>query len=128
MQLNTHKVNIDTSINISDLILNEIAAYVFLKDRNGKYVYVNEITRELFGRELEQIIGHDDSAFFDINELSELIANDTRVLHFGETITEEECNTIKESGEVRVYQTVKQPVYNLPSRKIIPMSNTNPIN
>lgn len=112
MQIDTDKINLDTSINISDFVLNKIGAYVFLKDREGKYVYVNEITRELFGREMEQIIGCDDSAFFDVNELSELIQNDARVLKSGETIVKEERNTIKATGEIIVYRTVKQPVYN----------------
>ncbi len=112
MQLNTNKLTLDSSIDICDLILNEIGAYVFLKDRDRKYVYVNEITRKLFGRELEQIIGSDDSEYFDLNELSELIKNDTRVLDYGETVIEEEANTIKTTGKVRVYQSIKKPVYN----------------
>lgn len=112
MQLNTDKTNIDSSMNISDFVLDEIGAYVFLKDRDRKYVYVNEMTRKLFCQEREQIIGCDDSAFFDLNELSELLKNDTHVLEFGETVIEEEHNTIKATGEIKIYQTVKQPIYN----------------
>ena len=84
----------------------------FYKDSNRKYVYVNEITRKLFNRNLDQIIGFDDSEFFNINELSELVKNDSRVLDLGETVAEEEMNIIKATGEIKVYLSVKKPIYN----------------
>ena len=112
IQLNTNKVNLDASIKFHELILNEVGAYIFMKDINGKYVYVNEITRALFNRELEQIIGSDDSEYFDLDELSELVENDRRVLDFGETVIAEEVNTIKSSSTISVYRSIKRPIYN----------------
>lgn len=112
IQLNTNKDNLDTKTNIYELLLNEISAYIFIKDRDRKYVYVNELTSKLFNRDIEQIIGHDDNEFFDLNDESELIANDNLVLDYGKTVTDEETNTIKSTGEEKVYRTVKKPIYN----------------
>lgn len=78
----------------------------------GRYVYVNKNVQTLFGTLSENIVGRDDSHFFDLKITNELIANDRRVIDYGETIEKEEINAIKSSGEKRIYWTVKKPVFN----------------
>ena len=93
-------------------VLNQTGAYIFTKDVSGRYLYVNEQVRQLFGVPLEQIIGRDDSHFFDLDQSDELIANDRRVLCEGCTLQEEERNIHATTGEELIYWTVKSPVRN----------------
>lgn len=91
--------------------LNEVGAYIFTKDLNGYYTYVNNHVLQLFDMPLEEVIGKDDSHFFDLSISRELLLNDRRVMDHGETIELEETNIIKSTGETRVYWVVKKPVY-----------------
>ena len=112
IQLDTNKESLDTSIDICKFLLDEVGAYIYMKNVDKKYVYVNELTCKLFNQDFEQIIGYDDNKFFDFTDSSELTDNDTVVLIHGKTITAEEVNTVKSTGDVRVYRTVKKPIYN----------------
>lgn len=94
-------------------ILDGLGAYVYCKDRQSRYTYVNREVSELFDMPLEQILGHDDSCFFDeetTRKLSE--ESDSRVIHDGEVLRKEEVNYIPEFGEFRTYLTVKKPLFN----------------
>jgi PAS domain S-box-containing protein len=93
-------------------VLNQTGAYIFTKDVSGRYLYVNEQVRQLFGVPVEQIIGRDDSHFFDLDQSDELIANDRRVLREGCTLQKEERNVHATTGEELFYWTVKSPVRN----------------
>ncbi len=91
-------------------VINNVGAYIYTKDTAGCYTYVNELVAQLFGRPLDQIIGHRDEEFFDLAISDELRRHDRRVLDHGETLTREERNIVKPSGELRIYWTVKAPV------------------
>ena len=99
-------VNINTLVSV----LNEVGAYIFTKDLDGKYTYANGLVLELFDVTLEEIIGKDDYSFFDKNEIKDLIENDKRVFN-GEIIESEEILVVKRTGEKRIYLTVKKPLY-----------------
>jgi len=111
------KIRIDTlelknDSQIHKLLLDEIGTYVYMKNLKREYVYVNELTRNLFQKDLEYIIGYDDSHFFELDALSDIMKNDNRVLDLGETVIDEEFNIIKSNKEIKVYQSVKKPIYN----------------
>lgn len=61
-------------------ILEHVGAYIFIKDLAGRYTYVNQSVQELFGASFEDIIGQDDSHFFDLNLSDELMRNDRCVI------------------------------------------------
>lgn len=90
--------------------LDNIGAFVFIKDVQGRYLYANKMVCALFGRELEDIIGRDDSAFFSLAQSNELCCNDQEVLTTGITLECEECNVIASTGEARYYLSVKRPL------------------
>ncbi|OIR00389.1 phytochrome-like protein cph1 [mine drainage metagenome] len=94
-----------------EAVVDELGAYVFTKDRAGRYTYANRLVRQLFGRPLQDIIGHDDSHFFDLQRSRDLCRNDRMVLEAGRIIAGEEANHVAASGERRVYWTVKKPLY-----------------
>ena len=93
-------------------VLDQTGAYIFTKDAAGRYLYANDQVCQLFGAPREQILGRDDSLFFDLTRSSELIANDRRVLLEGCTLQQEERNVNAATGEELVYWTVKSPVRN----------------
>jgi len=93
-------------------VLDQTGTYIFTKDTAGRYTYVNQMTQELFGASFEDIIGRDDSDFFDLELVNELRLNDRAVIDLGETIEREETNIVKATGETRIYWTVKKPLRN----------------
>ena len=93
-------------------ILDQTGAYIFTKDIAGVYTYVNQKVEELFGETLANIVGKDDSHFFDLDLAHDLRLNDRLVIDEGKVIEKEEKNIIKSTGEIRYYWTVKKPLYN----------------
>jgi PAS fold. len=72
MLIDTEKTSLDPDSILFKAVLDEVGAYVYVKDSHGRYLYVNEVTRQLFQQPLESIIGHDDSDFFSLQQLSDL--------------------------------------------------------
>jgi diguanylate cyclase (GGDEF)-like protein/PAS domain S-box-containing protein len=101
-------------------VLDQLDSYVYIKDMQGRYTYVNRKSLELLGIPIEEIIGRDDSEFFDLTLSNELRLNDRRVLELGETMEMEERNILKSTGEQRIYKSIKMPVRN-PQGQIIGM-------
>jgi len=101
------------NLDLCQLMLNDIGAYVFVKDLNKKYLYANQLTEELFKDSFDSIIGLKDDELFDIYYTSDIKRNDDNVLKFGAHIEETEIGTIKATGENRVYLSVKKPIYNI---------------
>ena len=91
--------------------LDHIGAYVYTKDLQGRYTYVNQKVCELFDCPLEEIIGNKDSKFFSIEESSDIRVNDKIVMQEGKTVEKEELNVIAKTGETRYYITVKKPLF-----------------
>lgn len=90
------------------LDLMESAAYV--KDTEGRYLFANKSVCNLFGRALADIVGKDDSHFFDLQRSHELKDNDAHVMKGDEIVAHEERNIIKATGAERIYLTVKMPL------------------
>ena len=91
-------------------ILDNIEGCVFLKDLDGRYVFVNRPVRELWNASLDEIIGADDSKFFDAGSTDAIRRNDARVLRDGETIRAEETLVLRGGSEERVFQATKLPL------------------
>jgi diguanylate cyclase (GGDEF)-like protein/PAS domain S-box-containing protein len=103
----------DFELKLGDMTyaLDNIGAYVFIKDINGCYTYVNKLARELFHCNLEDIIGHNDSHFFSADTVANIYQNDQQVLLNGQKIEGEEVLNPNSLSERRVYATVKIPLY-----------------
>ena len=92
--------------------IDQTGSYIFTKDTAGRYTYVNIKVQELFGAKFDDIIGKDDSHFFDLETTNNIRQNDRRILDFDATIEQEEATVIKSTGENRIYWAVKKPVKN----------------
>ena len=91
-------------------ILDSVEAFIYIKDCNYQYQYVNEPVTQLFGKALEDIIGKSDDVFFDEATTAKLHENDLRVIELGERITSENSYTLKDKIITRTFLTVKQPL------------------
>ena len=98
-------------LSLHQQVLNSLGAYIFMKDLNYRYTYVNDLVAQLFRLPPKNIIGHKDDDFFFLEHCDQLAINDRKVVEQGVTIEEEEVNVIKETGEKRYYWTVKKPLY-----------------
>ncbi len=112
MNCNDENDRLNTELESLKTLINETGAYVYTKDLDGKYTFANNLVLSLFEKSLAEVIGKDDTSFFDLNMSNELRKNDLDVLVNGKTIEKEEINYIKETKEEKIYWTVKKPLYN----------------
>jgi diguanylate cyclase (GGDEF)-like protein/PAS domain S-box-containing protein len=93
-------------------ILNNTSAIVCIKNRNGKYSFVNQAYQQLVGMTPEDIIGKSDSELFDKEVAASYQENDNRVIDSKQVIRFEE-HAINVHGEVEYHIAVKIPLFDL---------------
>ncbi|HMZ58209.1 MAG TPA: PAS domain-containing protein, partial [Leptospiraceae bacterium] len=102
-------ISLKNMVTVLQTTLDNIGAYIYIKDLEGKYIFVNRLVKELFDAPLEEIIGFDDSKFFSLEKSDDLRVNDRLVMDQGQTIEKEEKNHVIKTGEIKYYWTVKKP-------------------
>lgn len=107
-----NKAELTEAIMRLETIVNNVGVYVYAKDMQGQYTYVNENVQTLFNCTMDDIIGKDDSHFFDLSLSQSIKENDKQVLIEGKHIENEEVNFIKETQEKRIYRSIKTPLRN----------------
>ena len=90
-------------------IINGTTDAVFIKNRQGQYVVVNDEVVRLFGKPREEILGRDDSHFFPSDEAGELMATDRKIMNGEEVVTVEEHLTML--NKATVYLATKGPIH-----------------
>ena len=80
----------------------------FLKDRSGRYLYVNDAWSSLMGVDAEQVLGRRDDEILPDAMARPFMDNDRRVLDSGEAIEVEEQVVVR--GEARTFLCTKFPV------------------
>ena len=93
-------------------ILENVDAFIYLKDTQGRYLFANRRVRELFGLPMEEIVGQGDEKFFDADTTENIHNNDRLVLEKGETVRVEETNLGLRDSLVTTYLSVKLPLRN----------------
>ncbi|HEY8219255.1 MAG TPA: ATP-binding protein [Methylobacter sp.] len=91
-------------------ILDSVEAFIYIKDCNYQYQYVNQPVRQLFGKTLNNIIGQSDNAFFDEATAAKLREYDRRVIELGERVTTESICIDKDNSIAHAYFTVNHPL------------------
>ena len=91
-------------------ILDSVGALIYIKGRDHRYQYANGNLLALLGRTRAEVVGRDDSAFFDPATVQQLRDNDSRVLQRGEHLEVEELVTDQRAGTTRAYLSVKIPL------------------
>ena len=91
-------------------ILDDVGGYIFIKGTDFRFQFVNRALCELLGDRAEEIVGKDDSAFFDAETVAVLRANDRQVLEYGERRQQLEHQVNRRGDESRSYLSVKVPM------------------
>ena len=92
-------------------ILNSVDAYIYIKDPELRYQYVNRKVSELFGTRAEDVLGKTDRDFFDPDTVAKLRSHDLRVIEHGERVEEEEeINRSVDGTTISTYLSVKLPL------------------
>ncbi|TMO56077.1 sensor domain-containing diguanylate cyclase [Pseudoalteromonas phenolica] len=92
-------------------ICDNLGAYIFAKDMQGKYTYANDKVEVLFGCSKSDIIGKGDSEFFDLSMSQQMVENDIKVLSGQQQVVSEESNFVRNTSEQRVYRIIKSPLF-----------------
>ncbi|WP_246143496.1 sensor domain-containing diguanylate cyclase [Colwellia echini] len=98
---------------IKDQVLDSIDSFIYTKDLQGNYTYVNQAVLNLFEKSLDQVIGFADTNFFDLSLSKELKNNDREVIEKGIRVENEESSFIRAKNEVRIFKVVKKPLFDL---------------
>ncbi len=93
-------------------ILNNTDAYIYMKDLDSKYFYINKKTEELFKSKCEVVQGKTDFDFFTAPIAAQIRAMDRKVLDRGTYLQVEEVAQLKEevTTSLRYYLTQKFPL------------------
>ncbi|MGG6265953.1 PAS domain S-box protein [Leptolyngbya sp. AN03gr2] len=105
----TDRKQIEEDLRQKTAILNTIneatAALVYVKDRQGRYVYANPAALELLGRPAPEIIGFCDRELFS-QSIDPIIATDQRIMASGQ------MEAIEETVGGRTFLSIKVPQRN----------------
>ncbi|MEI6207617.1 MAG: ATP-binding protein [Desulfuromonadales bacterium] len=97
--------------------LDNVSAYIYMKDTQSRYIYANRATLELFGCSAEELAGSEDARFFPVDTIERLHEIDSRVF-LGEQ-SNEEIVVAEAGGRQRIYLEIKTPVYEQSDNKIV---------
>ncbi|WP_220465595.1 diguanylate cyclase [Colwellia sp. BRX10-3] len=109
--MNKENNTISTFDSIKNEVLDSIDSFIYAKDLSGKYTYANQALLDLFEKKLADVIGFDDSHFYDLVLSKQLQINDDLVMNKGIRVESEEKNFIKAKNEIRIYKVIKKPLY-----------------
>lgn len=91
-------------------ILENVTAYIYLKDTKGRYLFANRLLRERFAAPMDEIVGYNDYKFFDADTATNILKDDLRILKHGETLHVEETLPNLLTGLTQVFLSVKLPL------------------
>lgn len=97
-----------------EAILDNTTTPMFMKDDEGRYVFVNRGYRELFDLNDTEIVGRTDHELHPSEMAEQVQANDRLVLERGETVETEEHITA--AGTKRTFLSTKVPIYDTGGR------------
>jgi PAS domain S-box-containing protein len=97
-------------------VLEETADPVFVKNRDGEYIFYNRAAAASIGRPAHEVIGRTDALIFDEAASRDFTESDRRVLDTGVPETREEWVTA--NGAARCYLVTKTP-YHDPNGHVI---------
>ena len=90
-------------------VLDNTPASIYLKDKDGAYIFVNRLFENRYRRNIIDLVGKTDFDIFPQHIASNYRKNDIDVMNSGRTVEFEEAAVI--DGEPRVNLSIKFPVY-----------------
>jgi two-component system cell cycle sensor histidine kinase/response regulator CckA len=90
-------------------ILDSAPAVIYLKDRNGRYTFVNRHFELLSGYSARQVLGKTDFDLFPEEVANNSLCNDRKVLESGKPLEIEEFGPV--DGALHTFISAKFPIY-----------------
>lgn len=90
-----------------DAIVENTSEAIYIKDRGGEYLFINEVGAEVFDSTPEEIVGKTDSELFDSESVSDIRADDKQVMEDEESQTWERVRYV--DGDELVFIDDKFP-------------------
>jgi PAS domain S-box-containing protein len=76
--------------NILQTLMESTDSYIYMKDLEGRYLFVNSSAAESVGKTPEEIIGHDDTFIFPLQHARRMMERDAELLGNGRALVYEE--------------------------------------
>lgn len=73
---------------------------IFIKDTQGRYLFVNSASAKILGKSAGEIIGKNDTDFFPLEIARKIMENDRRIINSGQSESVEEIVTINSNTQV----------------------------
>lgn len=91
-------------------ILDNADAFIYLKDRQGRYLFANRALRELWRVGIDDVVGAGDERFYDATTAAIIRVNEMRVIEGGETVRAEENTVDPATGQRRTWLSTRLPL------------------
>ena len=110
----SERLDAERSLRVSEerlrQVINLVPHFIFAKDRQGRFILVNQAVAEAYGTTVEDLLGRTDSDFaFSVEEVEQFRRDDLEVIESGTMKVVEEEPITDVHGNVRILQTVKIP-------------------
>lgn len=91
-------------------ILDNVGAYIYIKDKDRRFKYINKLTEELFQKKSDEIVGMTNIELLGPEQGEEFDQTDRQVFEIGEKVT---ClETFTTPDKIYYYWSVKIPLQN----------------
>ncbi len=94
------------------------AVFFFIKDDQGRFIYVNDALKKVLGKNDAQIIGKTDDDFFSPELADAYRAEDREVMSAGKTISDRVWLVPDRSGALNWFVSTKTPLKDLKGKAI----------
>lgn len=108
---------IETDLEIKKLsvqlrsILDNVTGYIFCKDYDGRFLFVNKSLAELFGTTADAVVGKTDADYgANESEIAQYLEKDRYVIDSKESLLIPEEVILRKDGTRGVFQTTKVPI------------------
>jgi len=92
-------------------ILNKIPEKVFVKDKDGKLILLNQAVADVYGKTIEELLGTTDFDFFSHEEAQEFREAELKVIEKGEIYYNPKEKFKDKEGNIRILQSKKMPFH-----------------
>lgn len=92
-----------------DTVLSNVDAYIYVKDRDRRYRYINPPVAKLFGRSADEILGKTDAELFSRDDFPTFKQLDDQVLLHSQRLAGQE-SVVDAEGKTHHFWSVKLPL------------------
>lgn len=96
------------ALNLLSSIAEGSSDAIFAKDHQGRYILFNRAASRIVGREIDEVLGHDDRQLFPAEQAERIMAEDRRVASGTRIESQEE--TLDTANGTRIFLTTKGPL------------------